>query len=148
MVDHQRGPRREVVCRPRGFEDIVPGTGGCTRLGSFPSFHSRNTNLPLSSGRCGSWVGVPLALRLMFFFLQEQEWWDNNSGANYRIGFTKRVVKDQLKEEERNGIYDGVNVDITNKNHLFSQIFPLKTIPAPPRIFALQSQKKREAQAY
>ena len=79
------------------------------------------------------------------FVLQEQEWWDNNFGAKYRIGFTKRVVKDRLKEEERNGIYNGVNVnrrvpynasreylihlclyvDITNKNHLFSQISPL-----------------------
>ena len=85
--------RREVVCRPRGFEDIVEGV---------PAWDRFRFKIPLKmyqptiDQRAMWFVGrysTPSASLNGSNVLQEQEWWDNNFGANYRIGFAKRVIK-------------------------------------------------------
>jgi len=125
--------KREVVCRPRGFEDIV------LEDAAIPAWDRFRFELSLEKYQSS------IEQRTMWFvgryatggasasssgsLLQEQEWWDNNLGANYRIGFAKRVVKDRLKEEERKrkeGIYGGVNVNLSTYKRNVSHSAPRK----------------------
>lgn len=111
--------KREVVCRPRGFEDVVLENEGVPAWDRFRfelSLEKYQSTLEQRTmwfvGRYATGGPSPSSSGLV---LQEQDWWDNNFGANYRIGFAKRVVQDRLKEEERKrkeGIYGGVNVNL------------------------------------
>jgi len=103
--------RREVVCRPYGFEDVVEGSsiGGpawdrfrfSVSLESYESTLENRTMFFVgryAAGALGSSLGVPNGNGEVTGDFQE--WWDNNTGANYKVSFAKRVVADRRKEEE------------------------------------------------
>lgn len=88
----QEGVNREVVCKPFGFKDVVlEGT----------SFLWDRFRFEISLERYES----SLEQRTMWFvgkYAAEgtgEEWWDNNSGGNYRVEFMKLDLKDRREEE-------------------------------------------------
>ena len=97
--------KREVVCRPRGFKDIL------LEKESVPSWDRFHFELSLGKYQStieqwmmwlvGQYATGGPSTSSSGLVLQEQEWWDNNFGVKYRIGFAKRVIQDQLKKEER-----------------------------------------------
>ncbi|KAF9528179.1 hypothetical protein CPB83DRAFT_894656 [Crepidotus variabilis] len=107
--------RREVVCRPFGFEDDV--TQRPDQLSSDPMWDRFRFEVSLANyestleSRTMFFVGrytagMPLPPSAMHDRVDgtvtppPEEWWDNNCGSNYRISFSKRVVVDRRKEEE------------------------------------------------
>ena len=99
--------KREVICRLRGFKDILLEKEGVPSwdcfcfelsLGKYQSTIEQWTMWFVGQYATGGPTSSASSSGLV---LQEQEWWDNNFSANYQIGFAKRIIQDQLKEEER-----------------------------------------------
>lgn len=136
--------RREVVSRPRKFDDVLV-EGGIPAWDRFrfeislekyeSSIQQRtmwcvgkySTASPTSGGGSLTPVGG-------------EEWWDNNSGNNYRVSFLKKnVVENRVteadKERKQNAAVDsGTSY---RRNLVFSAppVFtPSKPFPAPPQI--------------
>lgn len=94
--------RREVVCRPRGFEDLV------LSVGDLPAWDRFRFDISLERFESS------IQERTMWFVgryssaspvdgvtptTPGEEWWDNNSGNNYRVSFVKAVVDDCVEDE-------------------------------------------------
>lgn len=150
--------RREVVCRPRGFEDVLADDGGVPTWDRF-RFNISLETYQSSIEQRTMWLvgrystGTPVDGADMSPVGGDQ-WWDNNSGNNYRIAFMKKVVEnradDERKQKEemhgevghrRNIVFSApreCNLLLAMESRLdllLSAVFtPSKPFPAPPQI--------------
>lgn len=93
------------MCRPCGFEDVLV-KGGCA-----PAWDRFRFDISLEKYESS------IQQRTMWFVGRyatavvdggglkipggDKEWWDNNSGNNYRVAFVKRIAEVRVEEEER-----------------------------------------------
>jgi hypothetical protein len=89
--------RREVVCRPYGFEDVLVD-------GWIPAWDRFRFEISLEKyessiqQRTMWFVGrystaSPTDAGSSMIPVVDTEWWDNNSGNNYRVAFAKRLSR-------------------------------------------------------
>ena len=93
------GRKREVVCKPYGFEDVLlEGPGFAWDRFRFDISMERFEG---SLEHRAMWLVGKYAAKSVDGVSDPttvgsgEEWWDNNSGGNYRIEFLRKVVKDR-----------------------------------------------------
>ncbi len=148
------GGKREVVCKPYGFEDVfLEGSGFAwdrfrfdISMERFEGSLEQRTMWFVGKYAAKSAVGGSDPTTEG----SGEEWWDNNSGGNYRIEFLKKVVKDRREASpyRRNVAFSAPRTFLFNSpfftNHKLINFFvavfnPSKPFPAPPQISASQS---------
>lgn len=94
------------MCRPRGFEDVLVEGSSAPKWDRFRFEISLERYESSIQQRTMWFVGKystvpPLDGLALPTSVGGEEWWDNNSGTNYRVSFVKRVIEDRAAEEER-----------------------------------------------
>ena len=134
------------MCRPYGFEDI-PVEGGCApawdRFRFDISLETYESSIQQRTmwfvGRYATAVVDGQGLKIPG---GDKEWWDNNSGNNYRVAFVKRIaeVRVEVEEREKKQVEGGAGY---RRNVVFSA--PRE---CPPFFFALRTSSYTYYQPY